>query len=112
MDQYIEKDISDYTAQRNFDFGPQNRKNISCLSPYITHRLISEYEVIKKVLSKYPFQKVEKFIQEIFWRLYWKGWLEHRPDVYDDYLIQRNELLKNLSNTTNYKKTIESLPEN
>ena len=42
MEHYIEKDISDYTAKRNFDFGPQNRKNVSCLSTYITHRLISE----------------------------------------------------------------------
>ena len=40
MERYIENNISDYTAKRNFDFGPQNRKNISCLSPYITHRLI------------------------------------------------------------------------
>ena len=75
MERYIENNILDYTAKRNFDFGPQNRKNISCLSPYITHRLISEYEVAKKTLSKYPYQKVEKFIQEIFWRVYWKGWL-------------------------------------
>ena len=45
LENYLEKDISIYTAQRNFDYGPQNRKNISCLSPYITHRLISEYEV-------------------------------------------------------------------
>ena len=49
LENYIEKDISIYSAQRNFDFGLQNRKNISCLSPYITHRLISEYEVAKKV---------------------------------------------------------------
>ena len=49
LENYTEKDILIYTAQRNFDFGPQNRKNISCLSPYITHRLISEYEVAKKV---------------------------------------------------------------
>ena len=46
LEYYIEKNISLYTAKRNFDFGPQNRKNISCLSPYITHRLISEYEAV------------------------------------------------------------------
>jgi len=103
IDHYIEKDISDYTAQRNFDFGPQNRKNISCLSPYITHRLISEYEVAKKVLSKYPYQKVEKFIQEIFWRVYWKGWLEMRPKVWTDFV----EDLKNIENTSEYKKAIK-----
>jgi deoxyribodipyrimidine photo-lyase len=102
MEHYIEKDISDYTAQRNFDLGPQNRKNISCLSPYITHRLISEYEVTKKVLSKYPYQKVEKFIQEIFWRVYWKGWLELRPKVWTDFV----EDLKNIDNSNEYEKAI------
>ena len=46
LENYIEQDISNYAAQRNFDFGPHNRKNISCLSPYITHRLLSEYEAV------------------------------------------------------------------
>ena len=102
MERYIENNISDYTAKRNFDFGPQNRKNISCLSPYITHRLISEYEVAKKTLSKYPYQKVEKFIQEIFWRVYWKGWLELRPKVWTDFV----EDTKNIENTNGYEKAI------
>ena len=102
MERYIENNISDYTAKRNFDFGPQNRKNISCLSPYITHRLISEYEVAKKILSKYPYQKVEKFIQEIFWRVYWKGWLELRPKVWTDFV----EDTKKIENTKEYEKAI------
>ena len=104
LENYIEKDISIYSAQRNFDFGPNNRKNISCLSPYITHRLISEYEVAKKTLSKYPYQKVEKFIQEIFWRVYWKGWLELRPKVWTDFV----EDTKNIENTNEYEKAINS----
>ena len=102
MERYIENNISDYTAKRNFDFGPQNRKNISCLSPYITHRLIAEYEVAKKTLSKYPYQKVEKFIQEIFWRVYWKGWLELRPKVWTDFV----EDAKKIENTKEYEKAI------
>ena len=102
LENYIEEDISIYSAQRNFDFGPQNRKNISCLSPYITHRLISEYEVAKKVLSKHSYQNVEKFIQEIFWRVYWKGWLELRPKVWTDFV----EDLKNIENTYEYEKAI------
>ena len=69
--------------------------------------MLSEEDIIKKTLSINPFTKTEKFIQEIYWRTYWKGWLEHRPDVYDDYLTQRNELLKNLSNTSKFQKTIE-----
>ncbi|MDC1151520.1 FAD-binding domain-containing protein [Pelagibacteraceae bacterium] len=102
MERYVENNISDYTAKRNFDFGPQNRKNISCLSPYITHRLISEYEVAKNTLGKYPYQKVEKFIQEIFWRVYWKGWLELRPKVWTDFV----EDTKNIENTNEYEKAI------
>ena len=102
LENYIEKDILIYSAQRNFDFGPQNRKNISCLSPYITHRLISEYEVAKKVLSKFPYLKVEKFVQEIFWRVYWKGWLEMRPKVWSDFVVD----LKNFENSDEYEKAI------
>ena len=103
MENYIENDLPIYTAQRNFDLGPQNRKNISCLSPYISHRLISEYEVTKKALSKYPYQKVEKFIQEIFWRIYWKGWLELRPKVWTDFV----EDLKNIENSNEYENAIK-----
>ena len=46
---YVNKEIINYSTQRNFDFGPDNRKNVSCLSPYISHRLITEYEVAKEV---------------------------------------------------------------
>ena len=51
LNQYIEKNISNYNAKRNFDFGVNNRSNVSCLSPYITHRLITEYETAKIVLK-------------------------------------------------------------
>ena len=102
LENYINKDITNYSTQRNFDFGPNNRKNVSCLSPYITHRLITEYEVAKKVLSKFSYQKVEKYIQEIFWRVYWKGWLELRPKVWTDFV----EDLKNAEYTSEYEKAI------
>ena len=78
LDQFIDQHIQDYSAKRNFDFGPEERNNVSCLSPYISHRLITEYEVVKKVLAKHSFAKVDKYIQEVFWRVYWKGWLELR----------------------------------
>ena len=97
---YIESDISNYNAKRNFDFGVTNRSNVSCLSPYITHRLITEYETTKIVLKKHPFQKVDKFIQEIFWRVYWKGWLELRPKVWTDFI----EDLKTIKEDKDYLK--------
>ena len=48
--------------------------------------MINEYETVKTVLKKYPYQKVEKYIQEVFWRVYWKGWLELRPKVWTDFV--------------------------
>ena len=86
LDHFIENEISNYNFKRNFDFGPKKRENTSCLSPYIAHRLINEYETVKIVLKKYPYQKVEKYIQEVFWRVYWKGWLELRPKVWTDFV--------------------------
>ena len=107
LEKYINKEIVNYSTQRNFDFGPSNRKNVSCLSPYISHRLITEYEVTKKVLSKFPFQKVEKFIQEIFWRVYWKGWLELRPQVWTDFI----EDLKGIEEDKNYQIAVSGKTE-
>jgi deoxyribodipyrimidine photo-lyase len=92
LDTFINNDIVNYSSKRNYDFGPTERKNVSCLSPYISHRLIDEYEISKKVLSKYPYQKVEKYIQEIYWRVYWKGWLELRPKVWDDFTEDLNTI--------------------
>ena len=58
------------------EFWTNNRKNTSNLSKYITHGIIHEEEIIRMSLAKYKYQEIEKFIQEILWRIYWKGWLE------------------------------------
>ena len=102
LDAFINSELANYSFKRNFDLGPKDKSNVSCLSPYISHRLITEYEVAKTVLAKFPYQKVEKYIQEIFWRVYWKGWLELRPQVWTDFL----EDLKGLKEDDNYKKAI------
>ena len=102
LDNFINAELPNYNFKRNFDLGPEDKSNVSCLSPYISHRLITEYEVAKIVLAKFPYQKVEKYIQEIFWRVYWKGWLELRPQVWSDF----TEDLKALKEDDNYKKAI------
>ena len=79
---FIENEISNYSELRNFDFGPSKRENVSNLSKFITHRVVDEFSLIRDVLKKHKYKKVEKFIQEVFWRVYWKGWLENRPNVW------------------------------
>ena len=75
-----------YSGSRNYDFGPNNRQNVSILSPWLRTRLITETEVLQAVLSRHSLAACEKFVQEVLWRGYFKGWLEHRPQVWADYL--------------------------
>ena len=109
LDDFIENNLHEYAYKRNYDYGPENRSNVSHLSPFISHRLIYEFDIAKKVLSKFPYLKVEKYIQEIFWRTYWKGWLELRPDVWDDFKTSLNDLNKDdqYYNAINAKTNIE-----
>ena len=57
LDAFINSELENYSFKRNFDFGPEKRTNISGLSPYITHGVINEKEVIEKSLSKFSFSK-------------------------------------------------------
>ncbi len=107
LNYFTENNLSEYSKLRNFDFGPENRSNISCLSPYITHGIINENEVIKKSLSKFSFSKNEKFIQEVLWRTYWKGWLELRPNVWSDYLMELNKIKEEFKNNQSYLNATE-----
>ena len=107
LNNFVENNLSEYSKLRNFDYGPDNRSNISCLSPYITHGIINEKEVIKKSLDKFSFAKNEKFIQEVLWRTYWKGWLELRPSVWTDFLIELKKIKGDFQNNQNYKNAID-----
>ena len=107
LNNFIENNLTDYSKLRNFDFGPEKRSNISCLSPYITHGIINELEIIDKSLKKFSFAKNEKFIQEVLWRVYWKGWLELRPNVWSDYLIELGKVKEEFKNNQNYLDAIE-----
>ena len=107
LESFVENNLAEYSKLRNFDFGPEKRSNVSCLSPYISHGIVNEQEIIKKSLGKFSFSKNEKFIQEVLWRTYWKGWLELRPNVWSDYLTELTKIKKDLKNNQNYKNAIE-----
>ena len=107
LDNFVENNLGEYSKLRNFDFGPKKRSNVSCLSPYITHGIINEKEVIQKSLNKFSFSKNEKFIQEVLWRTYWKGWLELRPNVWTDYLVELNQIKNEFQNNEDYLSAID-----
>ena len=79
-----------YDAGRNTDAGPDRPGAVSRLSPYLRHRLITEHEVVAHVLARHDLDAAGKFIQEVLWRTYWKGWLEMRPSVWRRFLDERD----------------------
>lgn len=74
-----------YAQYRNTDYGPTATPAVSQLSPFIRHRLITEVEVLQTVLAEHGPVNAEKFVQEVFWRTYFKGYLEHQPAIWSRY---------------------------
>ena len=75
-----------YADYRNHDLGPDDRTNVSTLSPYVRHRLVTEAEVCALAMKTHGARGAERFLQEVGWRTYWKGWLELRPQIWRSYL--------------------------
>ena len=97
----------DYAARRNYDLGPSQRLNVSMLSPWVRHRLLSEQEVVNTVLATHDLRTAEKFIQEVCWRTYWKGWLEMRPGVWTAYQQSVRETLGRLETDRRLARRVE-----
>ena len=96
LDFFVENFLQNYSSKRNFDLGPPH-SNVSKLSPFIRRRLLSENEILESIFLRYSLNFVDKFIQEIFWRTYWRGWLEFHPQVYTEFEknIKEYEIPKN-----------------
>ena len=93
---FLPKAGTSYTRNRNFDLGAGQHKHVSQLSAYIKRRIITEEDVLKKVLSAHSLNEAGKFIDEIFWRTYLKGWLESRPHIWMQYCADVHHLTHEL----------------
>jgi deoxyribodipyrimidine photo-lyase len=85
-----------YAARRNLDEGPGARTHVSGLSPAIRRRLLTEEEVARAAVGAHGFEAAEKFVMEVCWRTYWRGWLEARPAVWRRYLADVARLEREL----------------
>ena len=74
-----------YASGRNIDPGPGLRENVSGLSPWIRHRLLTEEQVLRAVLAQHTATAAARFIEEVCWRSYFKGHLETHPSIWSDY---------------------------
>ncbi|HBJ94473.1 MAG TPA: hypothetical protein DDZ43_16485, partial [Hyphomonadaceae bacterium] len=96
-----------YAQNRNADLGPGERTNVSALSPWIRMRLVLEEEVARNALDGFSYASAEKFHQEICWRSYFNGWMEHRPSVWQAYLERRDVHLSALAGNAGLRKAYD-----
>ena len=104
---FIEEKLVNYSKLRNFKIDIDDKTTTSNLSPYITHGILSENEVIRESLKKHSYLTSEKFIQEILWRIYWRGWLELRPQVWKNYLKNLKKLKDEVKDNRKYIQVTE-----
>jgi deoxyribodipyrimidine photo-lyase len=94
-----------YESTRNYN--RPNNQGVSQLSPWIRYRVITEEECVRAVLAQHPLSVSQKFIQEVLWRTYWKGWLEMRPSVWQSYVKELHTLTDQFSNNAAYLAACE-----
>ena len=97
-----------YTNGRNFDRGMGKHRDVSMLSPYLRRRLVLEQDVVATAVKTHGAEGAEKFIQEVVWRAYFKGWLEHRPVIWDLYKQGLARDLAALDRDRGLRKRIEA----
>ncbi|MFQ6551818.1 FAD-binding domain-containing protein [Aestuariibius insulae] len=85
LSEFLPQAGSDYAALRGYDL--KDHPHVSRLSPFLRHRILTEDEVLRTVLRSYDRDTAQKFVDEVLWRTYWKGWLEMRPGVWRDYRL-------------------------
>ena len=83
LDNFINNNLFSYHYLRNYDYGIKNRTNVSQISKYTSHRILYEYDIIDKLKRV---DKKKKYIDEILWRVYWKGYLENYNSIWFEYL--------------------------
>ncbi|MBV7266172.1 FAD-binding domain-containing protein [Erythrobacter ani] len=96
LSEFIPRAGKAYASSRNHDDGcveGDARRNVSQLSPWLHAGVIDEAEVIDAALAHHSPRASEKFIAEVFWRIYFKGYLEQRPTIWQAYIDDRDNAI-------------------
>jgi deoxyribodipyrimidine photo-lyase len=96
-----------YTNGRNYDHGAGGHRDVSCLSPYLRRRLVMESNAVAAAVAAHGTAVADKFVQEIFWRAYFKGWLERRPSIWASYLDGLKHDLLALDSNQRLRRAVE-----
>ena len=97
-----------YAAERNYDNGPGAHVSVSALSPWLRRRLLLESDVAAAALAAHGPEAAEKFVQEVLWRGYFKGWLERRPGIWASYLSGLEADLAGAASNSGLRRALEA----
>jgi deoxyribodipyrimidine photo-lyase len=103
---FLPKAGREYTATRNYDLGPDRRHNVSMLSPWVRLRLLPEWTILSEVLKAHSAEAAGKFIDEVCWHTYWKGWLQQHPNVWTDYRHELDQARSDHQGHVGYEKAL------
>ncbi|MBH5321883.1 FAD-binding domain-containing protein [Aurantiacibacter sediminis] len=99
-----------YERTRNHDHG-LDRMNVSQLSPWLHAALLAEREVLERTLENHSRSNADKFVSEVFWRIYFKGYLEQRPTIWRAFCEKRGDALADLANNSGRAKAYAEATE-
>ncbi|WP_316014355.1 FAD-binding domain-containing protein [Roseobacter sp. HKCCA0434] len=78
----------------------------SALSPWLSTGLLTEREVLATALEAHGAEAAASFVREVFWRLYFRGWLEHRPEVWTRYREDVTRLASLHAGTEGWRRAV------
>lgn len=111
LDDFLPDAGAAYARLRNKENGRGGHVHVSRLSAALRRRLVSEEEVVNAVLDRHGLARAEKFVSEVFWRTYWKGWLEQRPSLWVDYGSAVSRATSDLEASSPLRKRYEAAVE-
>jgi hypothetical protein len=97
-----------YAGERNYDNGPGKHASVSALSPWLRRRLLVESDVAAAALAAHGPEAAEKFVQEVLWRGYFKGWLERRPGIWASYVSGLANDLSTAASNSGLRRALEA----
>lgn len=109
LDAFLPRAGLAYARDRNRDL--PGHDGVSGLSPFIRHRLILESEVAGAAWAAHGAQDAEKFLSEVYWRTYWKGWLELRPRIWRDFQSGVDAGVKRTATEAGFRKVWQAACE-
>jgi deoxyribodipyrimidine photo-lyase len=107
LERFVPRAGAPYAEGRNTDAGPGEPTASSRLSAYLRYRLLTEREVVARVLEVHGLARTEKFVQEVAWRTYWKGWLEQRSSTWRRFLAERERARATLGDASALREAEE-----